>query len=86
MKVQTLCLIKVISCDFHGKLADDSLLSEKSIELLKMDEKESEIKDEGKKEPDYTSDELCVLFDQVKKNYSTLYGHGNKSQFKATKD
>ena len=51
-----------------------------------MDENESETKDEGKKEPDYTSDELCVLFDQVKKNYSTLYGRSNKSQYKATKD
>ena len=51
-----------------------------------MDEMESEIKDDGKKEPDYTSDELCVLFDQVKKNYATLYGRSNKSQYKAVKD
>ena len=47
---------------------------------------ESEIKDDGKKEPDYTSDELCFLFDQVKENYSTLYGCSNKSQYKAVKD
>ena len=29
----------------------------------------------------------CVFFfDQVKKNYSTLYGRSNKSQYKAVKD